>query len=185
MLTGTAHGYSTNVTDPNAGPVNVRFTWDDGNTSNWTTTTYSFGETAVDSHNWSSSGIFHVRAQARDAKGRTSPQSDSFEVTVSSPGDEPPLTPDAPLGPDSGVANVSYTFRTSTTDADNDSLAFRFDWGAGDTSAWLGPVMTGETLSVAHSWSATGTYGIRVQAQDVNGFGMTSGWSRSHTTVIR
>ncbi len=185
VLTGTVHGYSTYVTDAGAGSVAVRFTWDDGDTSNWSTRTYAFGETAVDSHNWSVSGIFHVRAQVRDAKGRSSPQSDSFEVTVTSAGDEPPRTPDAPVGPDSGVVNVSYTFRTSTTDADNDSLAFQFDWGAGDTSNWLGPVPAGETLSVSHSWSVPGTYGIHVQAKDMDGFGVTSGWSQPHTTVIR
>jgi hypothetical protein len=185
VLTGTTHGYSTNMTDPDAGPVVVRFTWDDGDTSNWTTKTYTFGETAVNSHNWSVSGIFHVRAQARDAKGRQSPLSDSLEVTVTDAGDDPPLTPEAPLGPDSGVVNASYTFRTSTTDADNDSLAFQFDWGAGDTSNWLGPLLADETLSVSHSWSAPGTYGIHVQARDINGFGVTSGWSQPHTTVIR
>jgi hypothetical protein len=173
------------LTDQAAGPVNVRFTWDDGDTSNWTRRTYSFGETVVDSHSWSVSGIFHVRAQARDGKGRTSPQSDSFEVTASSPGDDPPLTPDAPLGPDSGMVNASYTFRTSTTDVDSDSLTFQFDWGAGDSSDWLGPVLSGETLSVSHSWSATGSYEVHVQAKDIEGFGVTSGWSQPHTTVIR
>ena len=185
VLTGTTHVYSTSITDPDAGSVNVRFTWDDGDTSGWTTKTYAYGEAAVDSHSWSASGIFHVRAQARDAKGRSSPPSDSFEVTATSPGDDPPLTPDAPLGPDSGLVGVSYTFRTSTTDADNDSLAFQFDWGAGDTSNWLGPLLADETLSVSHSWSAPGTYGIHVQAKDINGFGVTSGWSPPHTTVIR
>ena len=185
VLTGTTHGYSTEVTDPDADPVALRFTWDDGDTGNWSTRTYSFGETAVDSHGWSVSGIFHVRVQARDAKGRSSPQSDSLEVTAIAAGDEPPLTPGAPLGPDSGVVNASYTFRTSTTDDDYDSLAFRFDWGAGDTSDWLGPVLAGETLSVSHSWSAPGTYGIHVQAKDIEGFGVTSDWSPPHPTSIR
>ena len=97
VLTGTTNTYSASVTDPDAGPVALRFIWDDGDTSNWTAKTYTFGETAVDSHNWSVSGIFHVRAQARDAKDRSSPMSDSFEVTVTSAGDEPPVTPDAPF----------------------------------------------------------------------------------------
>ena len=185
VLTGTTQRYATGVTDPDAGPVALRFSWDDGDTGSWSTSTYSFGETAVDSHDWSVSGIFHVRAQTRDAKGRSSPLSDSLEVTVTSSGDEPPLTPDAPLGPDSGVVNASYTFRTSTTDDDNDSLAYRFDWGAGDTSYWLGPVLAGETLSVSHSWSAPGAYGIHVQAKDAQGFGETSHWSQPHTTSIR
>jgi hypothetical protein len=185
VLTGASHSYNTSVTDPDAGPVSLRFTWDDGDTSGWTAKTYSLGDTAVVSHSWSLSGIFHVRAQTRDAKARTSPFSDSLAVTVTAAGDEPPDTPNAPLGPDSGVVNVSYTLRTSTTDVDNDSLSFRFDWGAGDTSDWLGPVLAGETLSVSHSWSAPGTYGIHVQAKDIDGFGVTSGWSPPHTTVIR
>jgi hypothetical protein len=68
---------------------------------------------------------------------------------------------------------------------DNDSLSFRFDWGAGDTSDWLGPVLAGETLSVSHSWSVPATYGIHVQAKDMDGFGVTSDWSQPHATVIR
>ncbi len=183
-LTGTYYTYSTHSIDPNAGSVALRFTWDDGDTSSWTTTAYAFGIPAVDSHQWSLSGVFHVRAQARDAGERLSAWSDSLEVTITVPGDEPPLTPGPPLGPDSGLVGSSYQFRSTTTDADNDTLEYRFDWGNGDTSAWLGPVPPGDTVTASHSWSSPGTYNIRVQAMDEQGFGTTSDWSIPHTIII-
>jgi len=184
-LTGTIGHYQAYPNDADKGPVGLRFSWDDGDTSDWTAATYRPGSAAVDSHSWDLSGIFHVRAQARDAKERMSPWSDSFEVTVTSGGDEPPVTPAPPLGPDSGLVNVSYLFRASTTDGDNDSLDYRFDWGAGDTSVWLGPVAAGETLSASHTWTAPGQYDVKVQAMDDEGFGVTSDWSQPHLTIIR
>jgi hypothetical protein len=184
-FTATTYHYSTHPTDPTGPSVALRFTWDDGDTSSWTPTTYAYGVAALDSHQWQISGIFHVRAQARDARDRLSPWSDSIEVTITVPGDEPPATPDPPLGPDSGFVNSVYAFRASTTDDDNDTLEYQFDWGDGDTSAWLGPIPPGDTVTGPHAWSYSGTYNIRVQAKDEQGFGSTSGWSPPHITVIR
>ena len=185
ILTNTMHRYSAYPNNQDGGSYALRFNWDDGDTSGWTGSNYTRGVPAVDSHSWSSSGIYHVRAQARDDRGRFSAWSDSLEVTATSPGDEPPDTPDPPLGPDSGLVYTDCTFRANTTDDDNDSLAYRFDWGAGDTSEWLGPLAAGETLSVTHAWESPGTYEVRVQAEDVEGFGVTSDWSGPHTIAMR
>jgi hypothetical protein len=182
--TDTYYAYTSHPTQPNAGAVALRFTWDDGDTSPWTGTTYAYGVPAVDSHQWSVSGIYHVRAQARGAGDRLSPWSDSLEVTILVPGDEPPLTPGSPLGPDSGLTHSVYAFRTSATDDDNDSLQYQFDWGDGDTSAWLGPIPAGDTLSADHAWLSPGTYDISVQAKDAQGFGSTSGWSLPHSFTV-
>ena len=184
-LTGVTLRYATQSTDPNAGLVALRFTWDDGDTSPWSPDTYAYGVTALDSHQWQISGIFHVRAQARDTRDRLSTWSDSFEVTITSPGDEPPATPDPPLGPDSGFVDSTYAFRSSTTDADNDTLQYQFDWSDGDTSTWLGFVPAGDTFVAPHTWRAPGAYGVQVRARDAQGFGATSDWSLPHTIVIR
>ena len=184
VYTDVAQHYEASAVDPDGDSVALRFDWDYGDTSAWSALVGS-GDTVVAVHTWSPSGIAHVRAQARDKDGLLSGWSDSLPVSVLSPGDEPPLTPDAPLGPDSGLAGPSYTFRTSTTDVDSDSLEYRFDWGAGDTSAWLGPLPAGDTLSATHAWTAPGTYGVRAQARDVAGFGSLSGWSPPHSIIIR
>ncbi len=177
--------YTTYSTDKTSGPVALRFDWDDGDTSPWSADTYAYGVTALDSHQWQMSGVFHVRAQARDTRDRLSTWSDSFEVTITSPGDEPPATPDPPLGPDSGFVDSTYEFRSSTTDADNDTLQYQFSWGDGDTSLWLGFVPAGDTLTASYAWPSPGTYHVQVQAKDAQGFGFTSDWSQPHIIVIR
>jgi hypothetical protein len=183
-LTSSSMVYTTYSTDRNAGPVSLRFDWDDGSMSNWTPDTFGYGITLEDSHRWQIAGIYHVRSQARDARERLSLWSDSFQVTITSPGDEPPFTPDPPLGPDSGLVDSTYAFRSSTTDDDNDSLQYQFTWGNGDTSLWFAPIPAGETLTVHYGWSAPGAYDVQVRAKDAQGFGATSGWSLPHLTVI-
>jgi|WetSurMetagenome_2_1015567.scaffolds.fasta_scaffold88221_2 hypothetical protein len=180
----SARQYAASAVDPDGDSVALRFDWDYGDTSEWSALVGP-GETAVVPHAWTSSGFVHVRAQARDKAGLVSGWSDSLPVSVLSPGDEPPLTPDAPLGPDSSRVRIDCTFRVSTTDVDNDPLEYRFDWGAGDTSAWLGPLPAGDTLSTTHAWTALGAYDVRAQARDADGFGSLSGWSPPHNVIIR
>ena len=93
-----AQHYEASAVDPDGDSVALRFDWDDGDTSGWSTLVSS-GDTVVAVHTWSSSGTDHVRAQAKDKDGRLSGWSDSLPVSVLSPGDELPLTPEAPLGP--------------------------------------------------------------------------------------
>ena len=80
----------------------------------------------------------------------------------STPGNHPPDTPSVPSGPDSGQAGVSYGFSSSATDPEGDSVALRFSWGDGDTSAWGGPVGSGASVSMSHAWSTAGSYTVTV-----------------------
>jgi hypothetical protein len=87
---------------------------------------------------------------------------------------EKPATPD---GPDSGYLDYPYDYFTSTTDSDGDQLYYRWNWDDGDTSEWMGPYDSGDSCQASHSWSATDTYLIKVQAKDI--YNAESEWSNA------
>mgnify|MGYP005835816119 CR=1 FL=1 len=78
-------------------------------------------------------------------------------------------------GPDHGVFNQTLTFTTSTTDPDGEPIFYKFDWGSGETSDWLGPYNSGETVTETHSWPGIGAYIVQVIARDNKS--ATSEWS--------
>ncbi len=77
-----------------------------------------------------------------------------------------PDVPGVPLGPDNCIADSVYTFTAVASDPDGDSVALRFDWGNPTVSHWEGWFASGETVAFTHAWSDTGTYDVRVAAQD-------------------
>jgi len=77
----------------------------------------------------------------------------------------PPNIPDKPSGEIIVLAGVEHTYTTSTIDSDSDSIWFKWDWGDGTYTDWLGPYDSGEEASATASWSQ-GTYQIRVKAKD-------------------
>lgn len=91
------------------------------------------------------------------------------------PPNNPPNKPNTPSGPESGIINKLYTYTTSAIDPDGDNLYYKWDWGDGPFSNWLGPYSSGETVSASHSWTESGIYAIRVKAKDVHG--AESEWS--------
>ena len=88
---------------------------------------------------------------------------------------DPPATPDAPEGPESGNVNDEHTYTASTTDPNGDEIYYLFSWGDGEYSGWVGPYKSGETGSAKHKWAEKGTYEIMVKAKDEHG--VQSEWS--------
>ena len=72
-------------------------------------------------------------------------------------------------GPSSGVVGVPVTFKATATDPDNDSIAFQFDWGDTTTPVWSALIASGETLSLAHTYSDSGTFLVKAAAKDKKG----------------
>ncbi len=89
----------------------------------------------------------------------------------------PPEKPAVPIGNSTGKPNEEYTFSSSTTDPDGDSLYYLFDWGDETFSEWLGPFESGELVEATHSWDEEGEYQIRVMAKDDHG--VQGEWSDS------
>ena len=87
----------------------------------------------------------------------------------------PPNTPERPTGPANGKPGTSYLYTTSTTDIDGDQVYYKWNWGDGNFSDWLGPFDSGATASATYSWTNQGTYSIIVKAKDT--YGDESDWS--------
>jgi hypothetical protein len=88
-----------------------------------------------------------------------------------------PVTNDPPEIPKKPSEKIGeeFTYVTNTTDSDGDQIFYRWNWGDGTFSEWIGPYDSGATCEASHAWSEIGVYEIRVQASDT--FGGTSNWS--------
>ncbi len=93
-----------------------------------------------------------------------------------------PEIPSTPSGSTSGSINTEYTFTSSAEDPNGDSVAIRFDWGDGDTSEWSSWETSGDSISLFHTWSDSGSYLIKAQAKDKNE--VISDWSAGLLIVI-
>lgn len=91
------------------------------------------------------------------------------------PPNEPPNTPERPTGRASGKPGVAYLYSTVSTDPEGQQLCYQWDWGDGNFSDWIGPVASGQTTTVTHSWPEQGTYQVRVKCRDT--FNDESDWS--------
>ena len=80
-----------------------------------------------------------------------------------------PAKPATPEGEIEGKRGQEYTYTSSTTDPDGDSLYYLFDWGDGTYSEWVGSYASGEIAEASHIWTEEGSYEIKVIAKDDGG----------------
>lgn len=90
---------------------------------------------------------------------------------------QPPYTPDRPIGPSTGKVNRAYTFSTKTIDPDNNKVLYLFDWGDRTDSGWIGPYDSNKSASCSHEWNNQGSYKVKVKAKDI--YGEETDWSES------
>jgi hypothetical protein len=83
----------------------------------------------------------------------------------------PPAQPTKPVGPTLAVWYREYTYSSTTTEPDDEQIYYRFDWGDGNSSGWVGPYNSGQTGTASHVWTELGTYNVTVKARDINGAG--------------
>lgn len=95
---------------------------------------------------------------------------------------DPPETPGIPDGPNNGMTDVEYSFSATTTDPNGDQIFYKFDWGDGKESDWVGPYNSGDPGSASHIWKDGGDFEVRAKAKDT--FGKESNWSSPHTITI-
>jgi len=93
-----------------------------------------------------------------------------------------PLTPAKPNGSTLGYTGVSYSYNTSTTTPDGDSIYYKFDWKDGSTTT-IGPYPSGTMVSCSYTWASAGTYDVQVRAKD-SSYEVWSAWSSSLTVTI-
>ena len=84
------------------------------------------------------------------------------------PQNNQPNIPAQPSGPISGAIGEEYTYTTSTIDPDGDQLWYKWNWGDGTNSDWLGPYDSGTECSMLHTWTSKGSYNVKVKAKDTS-----------------
>ena len=92
---------------------------------------------------------------------------EEIEYLYNNPGNQPPNKPERPSGPPFGKPGVEYTYTTRTTDPEGFQVYYKWSWGDGSFSDWLGPYDSGIEISASHSWSK-GSFNITVKAKDVH-----------------
>ncbi len=171
--------FSAHTTDPDDDDIAYQFEWGDGNLSSWSIYVAS-GDTVSQNHSYNSMGTYEVRVKAKDTKDKESEWSSGHVIEVDTA--TVPYAPSEPSGPDSGYVDSTYSFFTSTTDVDGDSVAYQFDWGDGNLSPWSEYISSGDTISMNHSYSSIGIYEIKTKAKDESGD--ESDWSSEHSMVV-
>jgi len=103
--------------------------------------------------------------------------SDRNVILIKVSSDNTNLPPETPtlIGPSQGKIGTSYNFSAWTSDVENESVYFLFDWGDGNNSGWLGPYNSGITCESKHTWTQKDNYNIKVKAKDI--FWLESNWS--------
>ena len=97
-------------------------------------------------------------------------------------GDSMPPLPPTVDGTPVGKPNKAYSYTAETTDPENQQILYKFDWGDGTESEWIGPVNSGQSITTSHAWTALGNYTIKVRAKDINE--STSYWSEPFTVQM-
>jgi len=174
--------YSSTTTDPDGDDVRYEFEFSGPiPTVSFMTGWYASGQTGSITVMWETTdppGTYYVRVRAQDVYGLWSSWSPSLTVNIYN---RAPNTPSTPSGTTSGYTGTSYSYSTSTTDPDGDNVCYQFDWGDGSTTT-TGWYASGATASASHTWSSSGTYYVKVKAQD--SYSAWSGWSSSLTVTI-
>lgn len=89
-------------------------------------------------------------------------------LQISSPS-QPPAKPQILSGERNGSIGNEYVYSAVTTDPENDTLFYRWNWGNQITSDWIGPMNSGKICETSHTWDEKGSYKVTVQAKDEHG----------------
>ena len=93
---------------------------------------------------------------------------------------QPPITPSTPTGPISGSVGEVLAYESTFADPEGDMMSVLFNWGDGTDTGWISGITNG-TVGKTHSWTANGSYTIKVKARDTFG---ESPWSQPLTLTI-
>ncbi len=100
----------------------------------------------------------------------------SFTTGINNPPDKPTIT-----GPKEGTAGEDYKYNFSAFDPENHDVAYKIEWGDGDSTGWLEFVASGTKITLNHTWDAKDDYTIRCKARDI--YGEESDWATLEVTM--
>jgi len=149
----------------------LTYEWDFGNgdTGSGQSINYDYG----------AEGSYTVRLTVTDRFG----VSDTFEDTITITKNSAPNKPSKPSGTKDGKVGNSYSYTTSTSEDDGDQVWYKWSWGDGEQSEWIGPYSPGETCSASHSWDERSRdLEVKVKARDA--YGGVSSWSDPLSVIM-
>lgn len=87
-----------------------------------------------------------------------------------------PNTPSKPEGRTLVGKNALNEYTTTATDPNNNEIRYIFEWGDNTLDTTADYYASGDTATASHAWADTGTYSVKVQAQDEKG-ALSEDWS--------
>ncbi|RKZ07270.1 hypothetical protein DRQ32_10265, partial [bacterium] len=145
--------------------LEYRFDWGDGSYSTW-------DAGATDSHAWSASGVYTVRAQARCQDHPAVESTWSSVLQVSIDVTETITRPQTPAGDTPVEVSITHSYTTRhATSSMGHTLEYRMDWGDGSLSDWAA------VLRFDNAWDTPGSYEVKAQARCQQHPDVMSDWS--------
>jgi PKD repeat protein len=141
-------------TDSDGDIVSYEWTFGDGSSGTGVTTTHTYAEPKM----------YTVTLTVTDNEDAT--DVDIITVTITQP-NRPPTGPVLEDGPISGTKNTLYSYTVVSTDADNDTIQYIFDWDDGETTNTTF-LANGTSATQNHTWDSPGIYTIVIYAMDEN-----------------
>ncbi len=175
----TSYSFTSTAQDPEGDSISLRFSWGDGDTSNWSSFVPNNSNVSLN-HTWTNTGYYDIKVQAKDKNGAISGWSGSLTIQIQSQTNSPPNKPSI-YGSTDCFLNYTYQYSFSAHDPDGDSVSIMISWGNGDTTFWTPFIPSDSVITFNRVWSNTGNYPIYAQAKDKNG--NISGWSDKPLSV--
>jgi PKD repeat protein/polygalacturonase len=147
-------------------PVGFNGSWSNDSDGNITKWFWDFGDEAngsgkIVTHTYSKAGTYTVTLTVTDNDNATDSDTSIVVIRVQN---KAPSNPNID-GPTTGNKNVNYSYNVLSTDANNDTIKYTFDWGDGTTeSSKFLP--NGTSWIRNHSWTKAGKYTIKLTATD-------------------
>lgn len=149
--------------DPECEPYYVMWDWGDGTMGEWLGP-YGAGEIVCETYSWSYPGYYEIRVKIKDGCGN---EYWSDPLTIHIIANSPP-NPPAIEGPTSGKAGEEYDYTFVSTDPEGTVIWYYIDWGDESNNGWVGLFISGQEITLSHTWNEKGIYTIKAKAKDVH-----------------
>jgi hypothetical protein len=93
-----------------------------------------------------------------------------------------PPTPSILMGGGRVQPATNMLFASEATDPEANVLLYKWDFGDGQITDWLGPYNSGATSSIQHAWTENGNYEVKVKVRDP--FGEETAWSAPTAVTV-
>lgn len=122
----------------------------------------TFGDGEIMTHIYVAAETYDVSLTVTDDDGAT----DTYEtVATIAIGNEPPTAP-VVNGSRIGTKNTDYLYTAVSTDPENDTMRYVFDWDDGANKTETNLTESETSVNATHTWTAAGVYRVNIYAQD-------------------